>query len=139
LRVPILVTVGGEDVNRERTLRRFARLDRQQGRNRLERARRWVEAMKALAEARALEPSVELVTLDGMHHSFSENVERGGLGELAEDFLFSSEHLARVRPAPEKRPADRPGSGGGAARVAAVPGSGLGNQFPAAQAPAARE
>lgn len=47
LRLPIHVYVGGGDTARDAALRMNALLDRLQGRNRLERARRWAEAVGA--------------------------------------------------------------------------------------------
>ncbi|HEY5657585.1 MAG TPA: hypothetical protein VIY27_07320 [Myxococcota bacterium] len=88
LRVPLLVTVGARDVERDASLRRSAALDREQGRNRVERAERWVEAMRRAAEQRGLVPSVELRRLEGVGHSFEENALRGGLPQIAFQHLF---------------------------------------------------
>lgn len=98
LKIPILVTVGELDVARSRSLRRSRFLDRQQGRTRLERAERWVDAMAEAAREHELPASVELAVLGSVHHSFRENVERAGLAEMAVDYLMVPERLARLRP-----------------------------------------
>lgn len=86
LRVPMLAVVGDDDRDRDESLRRSRALDRQQGRNRVERARRWVRAMRTAAREREMHPRVELATLDGAGHSFEESM-RAGLGELVVDYL----------------------------------------------------
>jgi pimeloyl-ACP methyl ester carboxylesterase len=98
LKVPILVTVGELDIARSRSLRRSRFLDLQQGRTRLERAERWVDAMAEAAREHELPASVELAVLGDVHHSFSENVERAGLAEMAVAYLMLPERLARMRP-----------------------------------------
>lgn len=100
LQIPMLVTVGERDVKRGRSLRRARHLDRQQGRNRVERAQRWVEAMAEEARTHALPSAVELQVLGGVHHSFTQNFERAALGERVAAFLFAPEHLARL-PGPD--------------------------------------
>ena len=98
LKVPILVTVGEFDIARSRSLRRSRFLDLQQGRTRLERAERWVDAMAEAARKHELPASVELAVLGSVHHSFRENVERAGLAEMAVNYLMVPERLARLRP-----------------------------------------
>jgi len=88
LRVPLLVTVGARDVERDASLRQGAALDREQGRNRVERAERWVEAMQAAAQQCGLPPAVGLRRLEGVGHSFEDNAERGALAEIAFEHFF---------------------------------------------------
>jgi poly(3-hydroxybutyrate) depolymerase len=88
LRVPLLVTVGARDVERDASLRRGAALDREQGRHRVERAERWVGAMQSAARRCGLPAAVALRGLEGVGHSFEENVERGGLAEIAFQHFF---------------------------------------------------
>jgi hypothetical protein len=88
LRVPLLVTVGARDVERDASLRQSAALDREQGMNRVERAERWVEAMREAARQQGLPPAVALRRLEGVGHSFEDNVERGALAELAFEHFF---------------------------------------------------
>lgn len=100
LAVPMLVAVGERDVRRGDSLRRSPRLDRQQGTTRLERARRFVEAMAEAARARGLAPAAELRTLPGADHAFTRSGwGRGRLAELAVDHLFGD---------PRSRVAERP-------------------------------
>jgi len=92
LPVPMLVVVGDGDTRRNGdALRRSPRLDRQQGSTRLERAMRFVDEMKAAARELGIESAQELHILAGSNHSFAHGVERGGLAELAFNFLFDRE------------------------------------------------
>lgn len=86
LRVPMLAVVGDDDRERDENLRQFRAIDRQQGRNRVERARRWVRAMRKAAAEREIRPRVELALLDGAGHSFEDSM-RAGLGELVVETL----------------------------------------------------
>lgn len=87
LRVPIDVLVGERDLG-EANLRRSERLDAQQGENRLERARRWVAAMKATAQAHGMESHVTLTEVPDVDHSFTAFCERGALMERVGRALF---------------------------------------------------
>jgi poly(3-hydroxybutyrate) depolymerase len=78
LRVPIEVLVGSLDTTTAK-LRSTERTIAQQGRSRLERARNWVAAMRAAAQAHGIEPRVTLTEVDGVGHSFSDFSERGDL------------------------------------------------------------
>ena len=86
LRVPMLTVVGDDDRERDENLRRSHALDRQQGRNRVERAKRWVRAMRTAARERELNPRVELAMLEGAGHSFEESM-KAGLGDVVADYL----------------------------------------------------
>lgn len=87
LRVPIAVMVGDEDTTSD-GLRRSARLDRQQGATRIERARNWVEAMRAAADAYRLQPLVSFVPLAGGSHSFAHLMTHAQLGDKVFQTLF---------------------------------------------------
>ncbi len=80
LKVPMTVIVG-ENEDDSMGLRRSARLDREQGNSRAERARNWVSAMQAAADAHFMERLVTLETLPDCAHSFRRAMLRGGLGE----------------------------------------------------------
>jgi len=80
LRVPMTVIVGDQDVLTEH-LRSTDRVNRQQGVNRLERARNWVGAMQAAARIYRLEPRVTLETLPGGEHTFGLLMRGAGLGD----------------------------------------------------------
>jgi poly(3-hydroxybutyrate) depolymerase len=89
LRVPITVMVGEKDTETS-NLRNTPRVNRQQGKNRVERARRWVEAMREAAETRGLEPLVTLETIPDGRHDFASLMKSGSLGERAFARLFDA-------------------------------------------------
>ena len=89
--VPMLVLVGGHDTGRGVSLRTSPRLNQEQGSTRIERAVRFVNAMRASACALALEPAVKLEVLTGADHSFRRCTEQHGLGEKV--FTFFSDVL----------------------------------------------
>ena len=80
LSVPMTVMVGAND-NTQSGLRRTDRLDREQGTTRIERARRWVEAMKQSAAAHHLESLVSYEEIENCNHSFKQSILRGDLGD----------------------------------------------------------
>jgi pimeloyl-ACP methyl ester carboxylesterase len=94
LRVPMLVAAGEWDVERDAALRQGPEIDRLQGPHRLERARRWVEAMRGAARDAGRPSAVSFRELPRTNHSFLASVRRGGLAELAFEFLFASEKRA---------------------------------------------
>lgn len=94
LRVPVLVAVGSLDVERDESVRTTTAVDQRQGEDRVERARRWVEAMRASARSRSLPARHELVVLEGAGHSFSDCVDTG-LARAAFDFFDSIEDSPR--------------------------------------------
>lgn len=89
LRVPMLVTVGVEDTMRDASVRTNVRLDERQGRNRVERARRFHQAMGEAAATRGIESQTRLIELPNAGHSFCECVENG-LARLAFEFFDSA-------------------------------------------------
>lgn len=71
------VFVGEDDVLRDASLRQSPRLDRDQGVNRVERARRWIERMDAASAARGAMPHRStLDILPGLGHSFGRSARR---------------------------------------------------------------
>ncbi len=76
--IPLHVIVGDRDIARDASLRRSARLDRQQGRTRLERAERWHHAIRKWGA----DPRSSLMILPKLRHSFSEAVRDHGLADL---------------------------------------------------------
>ncbi|WP_026481161.1 alpha/beta fold hydrolase [Ahrensia sp. 13_GOM-1096m] len=87
LKIPITVTVGEHDCKKDTNTRSGQAIDAQQGAHRLERARRWIDALHRAAEARnLLPPDVALHVLPNCGHGFVECVKRGGLADL----VFSS-------------------------------------------------
>ena len=86
LRVPITAIVGENDTDTV-NLRRTDRVNRQQGKTRVERARRWVEAMREAARTRGIEPLVSLEMIPNGGHDF-EGLMATGLGERVFSRLF---------------------------------------------------
>jgi pimeloyl-ACP methyl ester carboxylesterase len=82
LRLPIVVAAGTEDVEGDEHLRRGETLDRRQGTDRVERARRWTAAVAEAARARAIASDVRFVPLAGCGHDLGECVATGGLDRL---------------------------------------------------------
>jgi poly(3-hydroxybutyrate) depolymerase len=110
LRVPIDVLVGGLDTTTAK-LRSTERTIAQQGRTRIERARNWVEAMRAAATKHGLEPLVTLTEVEGVGHSFTEFSEQGNLAELVRAALLRRSPLPSESPRPTD-PAKRDWSAG---------------------------
>jgi pimeloyl-ACP methyl ester carboxylesterase len=93
LRVPVRVMIGALDVDRDQSVRTTTKVDESQGKDRIERARRWVAEMQAAARSRSLPGRHELTILDGAGHSFSDCVE-AGLAVSTFDFFDSVESSA---------------------------------------------
>ncbi len=79
LELPIQVCVGEMDSIRDANTRSGPDIDRQQGSNRLERAVRWVTALRRAALFHYIAPRVDLAVLPGCGHRFRNCVELGGL------------------------------------------------------------
>jgi pimeloyl-ACP methyl ester carboxylesterase len=88
LRIPTKVLVGSRDSLRDESLRQSPRLDKTQGRTRIDRARRWVNRMNKQAADRGLLQVFEFEFLVGGGHSFSQCMNECGLGEAVGSFLF---------------------------------------------------
>ena len=86
LRVPITALVGGRDTSTDdlRSTRRASR----QGQDRVERARNWVEAMRAAARSFHLEPRVSLEVIPDGDHSYAGLMDGGRLGDRVFAALF---------------------------------------------------
>ena len=87
LRIRTRVVVGEADIDRDDSLNTDPDVDRQ-GRNRLERASRWAAALRRAAAEHGMLPSVSLVTLPGVTHSFSESIAQGGLARIIFEALY---------------------------------------------------
>ena len=87
--VPMTVLVGAKD-DRQAGLRHSERLDREQGVNRLERARNWVAAMKSAADAHHLESKVSYQEVENCDHSFKRSILRSGLGDRVFEALLGA-------------------------------------------------
>jgi pimeloyl-ACP methyl ester carboxylesterase len=88
LQVPLLVTVGERDVERDRMLPKSPELDEEQGRNRVERAERWVKSMSRAARDHELRTQVSFQKLPGVGHSFVRCASDGELATRAVEFLM---------------------------------------------------
>jgi pimeloyl-ACP methyl ester carboxylesterase len=87
LQVPITVIVGERDTTNV-DMRSTKRVNRQQGPHRLERARKWVDAMHDAARAHHLDPLVTFESIPGGDHSFANLMLTGGLGDRVFAALF---------------------------------------------------
>lgn len=106
--LPMRVYVGSLDTERDADLRRSRELDRRQGRDRVERARRFVVAVRAALAMRGRPPACGFEVLPGCGHSFDECVAVGDLARRATDFLFPTPDGRRRLAAPGHR-ASTPG------------------------------
>ena len=95
LRVPMHVLVGELDVA-DKNMRHTERLDRQQGKTRLERAHNWVAAMRQAAVVYGLPPLVTIDAVADIDHSFKRFCRRGALPERVMSFLFDVETESAV-------------------------------------------
>lgn len=82
LSLPIDVVVGALDHVVDENTRSGPTIDAQQGPDRVTRARRWSEALRASARGLGLEPAVSLHVLDGCGHDFRQCVEQGELTRI---------------------------------------------------------
>jgi len=78
LYVPVDVFVGERDII-SNNLRQTERVRKQQGKNRVERARNWVTAMQEACVAHKIEPTVTLTVVPRTDHSFTTFCKRGAL------------------------------------------------------------
>lgn len=85
LNLPTLVMVGEEDLNREKSLRKSKALDAQQGRNRVERAKSWVEVMNIHRQELA-SGEVRFSLLPKVGHDFKASAEAGEMMAQIETF-----------------------------------------------------
>jgi len=89
LQVPITVMVGANDDKAE-GLRRTSRIDRTQGTNRVERARRFVAEMESAAAAHHMKSMVSYKEIEKCDHSFRRSILRSGLGDVVFEAMFGT-------------------------------------------------
>lgn len=89
---PTLVVVGSQDRMRDEALNQDPEIDRSQGRHRLARARRWVEAMTEAAARRGRPPPCRLQVLRGASHAFAPAMTTHGMDRVVIEFLFGDTH-----------------------------------------------
>jgi len=104
LTIPTKIFVGELDVERDAQLRTGRALDRRQGHHRVERAQRFVVAVRTLMASRGLVPDCSLEILHGCGHSFVDCAERGDLAKKVVDFLVPEAVDLRTPPTPQARP-----------------------------------
>lgn len=92
LRIPTLVAVGELDIEQDPALRRTDSIDSQQGTTRLERAERWVRAMRERARTTDLPVKIEMTILPRTGHSFEMAMDpsAGGYGHRFLSFVERS-------------------------------------------------
>lgn len=91
LSIPMLVMVGELDIRRDANLRKGQFIDRQQGLSRVERAARWVRAIRQEADALGVKPAISFSTLPDSTHDFARCVKRGGLVNCVTHWLAANE------------------------------------------------
>jgi pimeloyl-ACP methyl ester carboxylesterase len=88
LDIPTTVIVGNRDTRVDASVRQDPEILEHQGRNRLRRARCYVRALAAYAEACRKPARPKLLTLHGVSHDFSQCVTEGDLITVAADSLL---------------------------------------------------
>jgi dienelactone hydrolase len=116
LHIPVDVLVGELDTTSP-NLRSNERLDEQQGRTRLERARNWVAAMQEAARTYGIDSKVSFTAVPHVDHSFNTFCQRGALIERVTRALFAE---TAKPPSTELRSAASKGNG--SKPVPALPG-----------------
>lgn len=98
LRLPVRVWIGRRDRRDHVHLRRDPLVEALQGTHRLQRARRWVRALRAAGEARGVHPDVRLRELPRAGHDF-EACARAGLVDEVLAFFDAGSTQARAHAA----------------------------------------
>lgn len=96
LAIPAAVFVGDRDVHDGTALRQSERLRAEQGENRHERGRTWIDAMTHAARSLAMETEFHFESLPRSPHCFLKSMRRGGLGERVVAWMF--DRPQEVRP-----------------------------------------
>lgn len=94
LRIPARVLVGQWDIKADPGLNRSPRIERHQGHTRMERGRRWVDAMNQAAAAAGLDTAYTFRVLAGCDHDFATNIKQGGMGLQIFKYLFGTPRTA---------------------------------------------
>lgn len=96
LQMPVAVCVGSEDCVSDPNTRHGPEIDRQQGEDRLTRAKRWTGAMRQVAAGKGIPAEIALSVLPGCGHDFEQCVRLGGLDRL----IFSGNATGPDTPRP---------------------------------------
>lgn len=84
---PTRVFVGERDLRRDDSLKTGKQIDRMQGRNRVERAQRWVAAMQESGGVHKVQADIELQIIDNAKHDFGTGIRKHQLDELVFNWL----------------------------------------------------
>lgn len=87
LAIPMQIIVGTNDTTRDAALNCQPRIDQQQGRNRLERAKNWQQAILEAQATQGISGTVELRLLEGQHHNFIANMHKANMGNFITSFI----------------------------------------------------
>ncbi|CAG7644534.1 alpha/beta hydrolase family protein [Paenibacillus allorhizosphaerae] len=90
LKIPTLVTVGERDTTRNDPLEKDPEIDAQQGLTRVERGKRWAQAMKEAANAEGITADYRFQTVPNAGHNFENCMDKGGMGKSVFEFLFGT-------------------------------------------------
>lgn len=93
---PVRVFVGTKDVARNAQLNQEEIIDQMQGQNRLERACRWIEAMKEAAITNNIQADIDIELVEGAGHSFAKFVSKYNLTDAVGQWLASSNSVKAV-------------------------------------------
>ncbi len=88
LQIPINVVVGDQDTQRDSALNKSRRIDRRQGKSRLERGQRWIEAMRTASRSLGYETEYRFTLMPGIGHDFTDAMVNGAMGEIVFARLF---------------------------------------------------
>lgn len=87
LSIPLLVFVGGEDTERNKSLNTSPKIDLQQGLNRVERANNWIQAIIQQRKVLGILAPVWFQLLEGQGHDFGENIVESNMLSEIETFI----------------------------------------------------
>ncbi|MCD6273186.1 MAG: hypothetical protein J7K30_10155 [Deltaproteobacteria bacterium] len=90
LSVPVSVLVGQWDDVPDDDLNQSEKINRQQGLSRMERGRRWVDAMRTAARALGLKTGYDFRVLPDCGHSFMQCMKKEKMGSAVFKFFFGS-------------------------------------------------
>jgi len=99
LRVPMTVIVGDQDTDRDPGLNKSEKIDRLQGRNRIERAYTWAKTMNLVAKSRGMTEHFRVEVLPGVDHSFELGISHGAMQDKIFSYLFANAAESKPRPA----------------------------------------
>lgn len=99
LRVPMTVIVGDRDTDRDPGLNKSEKIDRLQGRNRIERAYTWAKTMNLVAKSRGMTEHFRVEVLSGVDHSFELGISHGAMQDKIFSYLFGNAAEPKPRPA----------------------------------------